>query len=56
MFFLLLVTKLLPFCGAGPVWFAMIRESTACSRNWWINLLYINNFHRLELGEVGRTS
>ncbi|XP_028401903.1 O-acyltransferase like protein-like [Dendronephthya gigantea] len=52
MFFLLFVAKLVPFCGAGPIWFSLVNESSACSRNWWISLLYINNFHKVEFDEL----
>ncbi|XP_028401905.1 nose resistant to fluoxetine protein 6-like [Dendronephthya gigantea] len=52
MFFLLLVAKLLPFFGAGPIWFSLLPKSSACSRNWWVNLLYINNLDKLDAEEM----
>jgi hypothetical protein len=51
MFCILLLAKLRPFCGAGPVWFS-VREDDSCAKHWWINLLYINNFHKIEQNEV----
>ena len=46
MFVILLVAKLRPFFGAGPVWF-VAADTTACSDNWWTNLLYLNNFLKM---------
>ena len=43
MFCILLVAKLRPFFGAGPVWFTQAGTS-ACSKNWWKKLLYLDNF------------
>ena len=43
MFCVLLVATLRPFFGAGPVWF-IAADTSACSENWWTNLLYVNNF------------
>ena len=47
MFVILLVSKLRPFFGAGPVWFAAA-DTSACSDNWWTNFLYLNNFLKLD--------
>ncbi|XP_046853576.1 nose resistant to fluoxetine protein 6-like isoform X2 [Xenia sp. Carnegie-2017] len=44
MFVILLVTKLKPFWGSGPLWF-LAADTSACSENWWKNLLYINNYY-----------
>ena len=44
MFAVLLVAKLLPHFGQGPSWDAN-SLSKGCSKYWWTNLLYINNFH-----------
>ncbi|CAB3977094.1 nose resistant to fluoxetine 6-like [Paramuricea clavata] len=46
MFCILFVTKLRPFFGAGPIWFAAA-DTSACSEKWWTNLLYLNNFFEL---------
>jgi hypothetical protein len=50
MFCILFVEKFQPFFGAGPVWF-VAADTSACSENWWTNLLYLNNF--LHVGEEG---
>ncbi|KAI3661316.1 hypothetical protein MP638_005753 [Amoeboaphelidium occidentale] len=44
---------LFPLMGNGPVWFKQVDsvEST-CSRFWWTNLLYINNFYPTETKDV----
>ena len=51
MFVILLVAKLRPFFGAGPVWF-VAADTSACSDNWWTNLLYLNNFLKTDEGCV----
>ena len=43
MFCVLLVAKLRPFLGAGPLWY-LNADTSRCSDNWWTNLLYLNNF------------
>ncbi|XP_046851781.1 nose resistant to fluoxetine protein 6-like [Xenia sp. Carnegie-2017] len=43
MFVILLVVKFRPFCGNGPLWYLQADTST-CSKYWWKNLLYINNW------------
>ena len=43
MFAVLLVVNIKPFIGDGP-WAFKLRE-TACTKYWWTNLLYVNNFH-----------
>jgi hypothetical protein len=48
MFVILLVAKLRPFFGAGPLWFVEA-DTSACSEHWWTNLLYLNNF--LKMGD-----
>jgi hypothetical protein len=31
--------------GSGPLWNAVVRrEQYQCSRYWWANLLFINNY------------
>lgn len=36
---------LLPALGSGPFWQESVTPmGTACRRNWWLNLLYVNNF------------
>jgi hypothetical protein len=54
MFCILFVTKLRPFFGAGPIWFAAA-DTSACSENWWTNLLYLNNFLEIS-GKVPKVS
>ena len=52
MFAILFLTKLQPFFGDGPLWFKMRKQTIGCSDYWWTNLLYINNYHPKNLGEV----
>ncbi|XP_063954820.1 nose resistant to fluoxetine protein 6-like isoform X1 [Lytechinus pictus] len=33
-----------PYLGSGPVWQSNVSDPF-CSRDWWVNLLYINNFY-----------
>ncbi|EFN84804.1 Nose resistant to fluoxetine protein 6, partial [Harpegnathos saltator] len=33
-----------PLLGSGPFWDKVVEESANCAKNWWINLLYINNY------------
>ncbi len=53
MFVVLLVAKLVPHFGQGPLW----NEKTligGCSEYWWANMLYINNIYPdLHSGNVG---
>ena len=30
--------------GSGPYWYKMAEEAAGCSKWWWSNLLYVNNF------------
>ncbi|XP_025162708.1 nose resistant to fluoxetine protein 6-like [Harpegnathos saltator] len=34
----------LPQLGSGPFWNIVVEESAHCAKNWWLNLLYINNY------------
>jgi peptidoglycan/LPS O-acetylase OafA/YrhL len=35
----------LPKIGNGPLWNArMVKEQERCQMNWWLNLLYVNNY------------
>ena len=51
MFCVLLVAKLRPFLGAGPLWY-LGADVSGCSENWWTNLLYLNNFIPKNAAEV----
>ncbi|XP_067125644.1 nose resistant to fluoxetine protein 6-like [Centruroides vittatus] len=38
-----------PWMGSGPLWHELVdKEITACRRNWWTNVLFINNFVSLD--------
>jgi hypothetical protein len=42
---MLISWNIVPIVGSGPFWFLYINEiQEKCSRNWWTNLLFINNF------------
>ncbi|XP_046843105.1 nose resistant to fluoxetine protein 6-like [Xenia sp. Carnegie-2017] len=43
MFMILFYMKLIPFFAYSPIW--STTEDKYCSRYWWTNLLYINNFY-----------
>jgi hypothetical protein len=53
MFVVLLVAKLVPHFGQGPLW----NKKTligGCPEYWWANMLYINNIYPdLNSGNVG---
>lgn len=39
------ISVLLPALGSGPFWQESINQmGTNCRKNWWINLIYLNNF------------
>ena len=44
MFVLLFFHKMTGFLGEGPFWYG-VQTETQCSKYWWTNLLYINNFY-----------
>ncbi len=51
MFVVLLVVKLVPHFGQGPLW----NEKTliiGCPEYWWTNMLYINNIHSGNVGSI----
>ncbi|XP_032689160.1 nose resistant to fluoxetine protein 6-like, partial [Odontomachus brunneus] len=35
---------ILPLCGSGPYWYLVVEQFAYCSKNWWKNLLYVNNY------------
>ena len=43
------------YLGSGPEWSLVVGEGSAnykaCSKYWWTNLLYINNFYPWKLGD-----
>jgi hypothetical protein len=48
---LLIYITLSPYLGqGGPVYPSDGIESPACQKNWWRNLLYINNFFDMRDG------
>ena len=44
---------LMPYWGHGPLWPHAWPDRDNCNRNWWTNLLYINNFVRTEEAVLG---
>lgn len=35
--------------GSGPLWNTVIgNESKCCQKNWWVNLLLVNNYVNLD--------
>ncbi|XP_039295358.1 nose resistant to fluoxetine protein 6 [Nilaparvata lugens] len=45
MFVIAVYAWVLPYTGDGPLWKARIGvESERCVNNWWVNLLFINNY------------
>ncbi|XP_020606704.1 nose resistant to fluoxetine protein 6-like [Orbicella faveolata] len=44
MFVLLFFHTMTGFLGEGPFWYE-VQTETQCSKYWWTNLLYINNFY-----------
>lgn len=45
---ILYAVSLFRFCGSGPLWLHMTESvvGSRCQQNWWINLLYLQNFYR----------
>nr|XP_018896535.1 PREDICTED: nose resistant to fluoxetine protein 6-like isoform X1 [Bemisia tabaci] len=42
---ILLNLSILPKLGEGPLWPSMVgKEVSRCSKTWWTNMLYINNY------------
>ena len=41
---MLMFSTLAVHVGSGPFWSFMVRQSDNCAKNWWANLLYINNY------------
>eukprot|EP00057_Strongylocentrotus_purpuratus_P034139 XP_794070.3 PREDICTED: nose resistant to fluoxetine protein 6 [Strongylocentrotus purpuratus] len=42
---MLIWLHLKPYLGSGPIWQATVSDPY-CSKYWWVNLLYINNFYQ----------
>ena len=38
-----IMATLLPYLSNGALWFYMDYMSESCAKNWWHNMLYINN-------------
>jgi len=44
VFYLATVSNL---TGEGPLWNSLIEIKTnSCANNWWVTLLYINNYYK----------
>ncbi|XP_046423522.1 nose resistant to fluoxetine protein 6-like [Neodiprion fabricii] len=49
MLVVLFNATLMPMMGSGPYWEVRVGfESDNCAKNWWANLLYVNNYVRPE--------
>ncbi|XP_059353377.1 nose resistant to fluoxetine protein 6-like [Daphnia carinata] len=46
-FVLAFVTTLYPYLGSGPDWHLIEQKSKDVRKNWWTNMLYINNYVHL---------
>ncbi|XP_054259761.1 nose resistant to fluoxetine protein 6-like [Macrosteles quadrilineatus] len=39
----------LPYLGNGPLWNSLVwREALRCQKNWWANVLFLNNYVNVE--------
>lgn len=42
---ILIFAFILPYMGDGPLWKMIVYpEAEFCRKNWWTNLLFINNY------------
>lgn len=42
---ILVFTFILPYMGDGPIWdYTMRDQVNYCKKNWWTNILAVNNF------------
>lgn len=42
---ILIFAFILPYMGDGPLWKLIVYpEAEFCRKNWWTNLLFINNY------------
>uniref|UniRef100_A0A2C9LAB8 Acyltransferase 3 domain-containing protein n=1 Tax=Biomphalaria glabrata TaxID=6526 RepID=A0A2C9LAB8_BIOGL len=48
MLTLLLILGLLRFMGSGALWPTVVPDQHGCEANWWTNLLYVNNFFKVD--------
>ena len=48
MLVLLVYTTLVKYLGSGPMWTQEALALDNCAKSWWTNLLYINNFVKVE--------
>ncbi len=39
---------LVSYAGNGPLWFLIEAAEENCRKNWWTNLLYINNLYKTD--------
>ncbi|KAG8285945.1 hypothetical protein J6590_070792 [Homalodisca vitripennis] len=41
--------EVLPYLGHGPLWNSLVwREALRCQKNWWANVLFLNNYINTE--------
>ena len=46
---------LLETLASGPMWYKYIIESqNTCHKNWWLNIIYLNNIFRLNNPQDGQ--
>nr|KAI8730046.1 nose resistant to fluoxetine protein 6-like; partial [Biomphalaria glabrata] len=48
MLTLLVILGLLRFMGSGALWPTVALDQHSCEANWWTNLLYVNNFFKVD--------
>jgi len=51
-FVIFFYATVVPHMGSGPIWYKMVHETGLCRKNWWTNLLFINNFHPAEFHDT----
>ena len=51
MFVILFWVHIKEFLSSTPSWLTVTADSPLCSKYWWTNLLYINNFHPKEFND-----
>jgi peptidoglycan/LPS O-acetylase OafA/YrhL len=51
-FVIFFYATVVPHMGTGPLWQKMVDETGLCRKQWWTNLLFVNNFHPTEFHET----
>ncbi|KAK7492833.1 hypothetical protein BaRGS_00015971 [Batillaria attramentaria] len=55
MMVLFLYVSVQPHLGRGPAWLAEFNDRDNCKTTWWTNLLYLNNFVKVDKLCMGHT-